>query len=480
MARKPSYIFLFFLLSFSLIACTPRATSNPTAEQYGIDTAVAETVQAAFTATQQVILTAQPTNTLVPPPLPTQPQLTLLPTPQQSPTFQLPPHVDLQVAYIKNSDVYLWIDGQGSTRLTDVHDAVSVRISDDGELIAFKRQNPDDVTLQELWVVNTRGVPEPRMLVSAAELADLLPPETNSSILGYGVLNFDWRPKTHELVYNTMILHEGIGEGLNHDVRLVNADTLEKTVLFDKGEGGLFYFSPDGDQIALSNPESISLVNADGSNLRVDVLTYPHVITYSEYQYHPHPIWAPDSNSLRVVIPPHDPQTEPLPPSELWSIPTDGSPSTLLGNILAIPFAWPDNAYAPDLEHVIFVMPVGDRTENQRELRIADGDGKNVATYDQGESLEFIAWSPDSWSFIYQIHHGDNQGLYVGSLNTQPRRMVYYTDEIGDIKWLGTSRLVFPYRNGSQWLLFLQDPSDATIKHIDEIPDNKTDFDVLP
>jgi hypothetical protein len=480
MVRKSFSLLFFCFLTLTLGACSLKATSSPTAEQYGIETAVAATVQAAFTATQRAILTAQPTNTPMPTPLPTQLQPTLLPSPQLSPTFQLPPHVDLQVAYIKNSDVYLWIDGQGSNRLTDFHDAVSVRISDDGELIAFKRQNPDEVTLQELWVVNTRGVPDPQVLVSATELAGLMLPEASSSILGYGVLNFDWRPKTHELAYNTMILHEGIGEGLSHDLRLVNADSLDKTVLFDKGQGGLFYYSPDGEQIALSNPESISLVNADGSSLRTDVLTFPRVITYSEYQYHPDPIWALDGNSLCVVIPPHDPQAEPLPPSGLWSIPTDGSPGTLLGDILAIPFAWPDNAYAPDLEHVIFVMPVGDRTENQRELQIADGDGKNVITYDHGKLIEFISWSPDSWSFVYLIHQGDNQGLYVGSLNSLPRRMVYYTDEIGDIKWLGTSRLVFPYRDGNQWLLFIQDPSDGTIKHIDEIPDRNPNFDVLP
>jgi hypothetical protein len=480
MARKSFYPFIFFFLSITLGACSPKATTSPTVEQYDIETVVAATVKAAFTSTQKAFLTAQPTNTLAPHPLPTQPQPTHLPTLQTSPTFQLPPHVVLQVAYIKNSDVYLWTDGQGSTRLTDYHDAVSVRISDDGELIAFKRESPDDVTLQELWVVNTSGVPNPQMLVSANDLADLVPPDVGSSILGYGVLSFSWRPNTHELAYNTLLLHEGIGSGLNHDLRLVNADSLEKTVLFDTGEGGLFYYSPDGNQIALSNPESISLVNADGSNLREDVLTYPYVITYSEYQYHPHPVWSADSSSLRVTIPPHDPLAEPLQPSELWSIPVDGSPGTHLGNSLAIPFAWPDNAYAPDLEHVIFVTPVGDQRSNQRELRIADGDGKNVILYDQGESVEFISWSPDSWHFVYEIHQGDNQGVYVGSLNTQPRRIVYYTDVIRDIKWLGTSRLVFLFRDGSQWLLLVQDPSDDVIDHIDEIPDSNPDFDVLP
>jgi hypothetical protein len=480
MAGKPSLMFSIFFLCVAVIACTPQATSSPIPEQNSIETVVAATVQAAITATQRAILTAQPTKTLAPTSLPTQPQPTLLPTTQITPTFQLPPHIELQVAYIKNSDVYLWTDGQAAVRLTDLHDAVSVRISDDGELIAFKRQSPDDVTLQELWVVNTSGVPDPHILVSATELADLVPPDAGSSILGYGVLNFSWRPHTHDLVYNTLILHEGIGSGLNHDLRLVSADTLEKTVLFDTGEGGLFYYSPDGNQIALSNPGSISLVDADGSNLRADVLTFPHVITYSEYEYHPHLIWAADSNSLRVAIPPHDPLAEPLQATGLWFIPTDGSPGTLLGEIQAIPYASPNAAFAPDLDHVIFATPTGNRTSNQRELRIADGDGTNEITYDQGESLEFISWSPDSWHFIYQIHQGDKKGVYMGSLNTQPKLIVFDPNVVQNIKWLGSSRLVFPFQDGNQWLLLIQNPSDGVLTRIDEIPDNNPDFDVLP
>jgi Tol biopolymer transport system component len=126
----------------------------------------------------------------------------------------------------------------------------------------------------------------------------------------------------------------------------------------------------------------------------------------------------------------------------MWSIPTDGSSGTLLDNILAMLFAWPDSAYAPDWEQVIFVTPRGDQTSNQRELRIADGDESGQITYDQGESIEFKSWSPDSWSFVYQIHGGNNQGVYVGSLNAQPGNIVYYPNMIGDIKWLRSSRLV--------------------------------------
>ena len=36
---------------------------------------------------------------------------------------------------------------------------------------------------------------------------------------------------------------------------MVNTDTVEKLTIFDFGQGGLFYFSPDGAQVALSTPE---------------------------------------------------------------------------------------------------------------------------------------------------------------------------------------------------------------------------------
>ena len=483
MARKTSFIFTIFFLTLVLVACGPKAISSSTPETNNIETLVAATVEAAFAATQGAIPIALPTNTLAPTLIATQTEPTLIPT--STTTLQAvlptpPSALALRVAYIKNSDVYLWIEGNDPVRLTDVHDAVSVRLSDDGEFIAFKRQNQADATLQELWVVNTSGIPDPHVLVGATELESLVPPDAGPSILGYGVLDYNWRPNTHILSYSTLILHDGPGFGPNHDLRLVNTDTMEKITLFDTGEGGIFYYSPDGNQLSFSNPDSISLVNSDGSNLRADVLTYPKVITYSEYEYHPHPIWSADGDSLRITIPPHDPLAEPLPPTSLWFIPTDGSPGTLLGNIQAMPFAWPNNAYAPDLEHVIFAMPVGDPASNQRELQIANGDGSDQISYDQAESLEFISWSPDSWHFIYQIHQGDRKGIYLGSLNTLPKLIILDPDMVLEIKWLGSSRLVFPLQNGSQWQLYVQNPSDGSLSMIDVIPDSNPDFDVLP
>jgi hypothetical protein len=478
----PRSLFSPFLCLFSLLtltACVSQATTPPTVDQNAVATGVAATVEAAFTSTQHAISAMRPTGTHTSTLAPTLPAPTITPTIAQLPTLPIPYDAAIQVAYLKEGDVYLWTDRQGSMRLTELYDVVSLRLSDDAELIAFKRQNPDDVTLQELWVVNTRGVPVPKVLVSSEELAELMPPKTSQSILGYGVLDFTWRPNTHELAYNTVVLHIGPGFGPNHDLRLVNADTLEKTILLEKDEGGLFYYSPDGSQIALSNPESISIMKADGSDLRADVLTFPSVITYSEYEYHPHPIWANDSRTLAVTIPPHDPEADPLPPTSLWSISVDGSPPVLFGYIQAMPFAWPDNAFAPNLKHVAYATPVGSPTGNQRELRLAHPDGSDETVFDKGESLEFISWSPNSQHFIYQIPQGANKGVYLGGLNTKPKMIVYDPNVIQNIEWLGNNRVVFPYHDGNQWLLFIQNLNNSQVDRIDIIPDDNPAFDVV-
>jgi hypothetical protein len=480
MAPKSSFWWGLWLCIAFLAACTPEAVTPPTADQKTIRTAVAATLNAASTATQGALPTSLPTQTKASTPEPTQPIPTTPAPVQPSPTAAIPTATPQRIAYTKNSDVYLWTSGLEPARLTDLHDVVSVRLSSDGMLIAFKRQHPEDVTLQELWVVNTEGIPNPRVLISVADFKAIMPSDPGQSILGTGISEYTWRPNTHTIAYSTVILSEGLGLGLNHDLRLVDADTFQKTTLLAVGEGGLFYYSPNGSQIALSNPQSISLVNADGSNLQKDVLTFPDVMTYSEYAYHPHPTWADDSLSLGVAIPPHDPMANPLPPTALWSIPSDGSPPTLLSQVAAMPFYWPDNAFASDLKHVIYVTQVGAPASNQRELHLAKPDGSNDVIYDQGESLQFLSWSPDSNHFIYQVISGAKKGVYMGGLVSQPKLVIFDPGVVANIKWFGSNRLVFPFKDGSEWQLFIQNPDSGELTRLDTIPDSSPDFDVLP
>lgn len=481
LSKSSVFITVIALVSILLAACTQVATSPSTPEQHAVDTIVAATLSAASTATQVKLAETPAVATFTPtaePASPEPPTSTPTSTLPPSPTPTIPASTALKVAYIKDGNLWLWTEPKDTVQLTDTHDAVDLKISGDGELIAFKRQDPVNSNLQELWVVNTTGTPNPRVLVSSMELMALKPSDPN--ITGIGVLSFTWRPNTHFVAYNTLLLHEGPGFGPNYDLRLVNADTLAKSTLLDTQRGGIFYYSPDGSQVALSNPDSISLINADGSNFRQDVLTFPIVGTYSEYYYCPHPIWARDSGSLRVAIPPEETLATPLPPTGLWSLRVDGSPAVLLGNILAIPFAWPDNAFAPDLERVIYVKPAMVEDPNQRQLHITNPDGSNDAVYDQGESLEFISWSPDSQHFLYQITGGENKGMYLGGLGDSPQRLVNDPFTMTNIQWLEGSHFASLLSDGSQWNLQIRNLTGEVLASIDMLQQAYPSYDVLP
>ncbi len=481
MAPKSSDFLYCLVLSLVLVACAVKTQPAPTPDQKAIASAVAATLEVVKAATRQAIPSSTPIDTSTPTPLPTAPPPVLpsaTSTTASSPTSLPGPSISL-VTYTKYNDVYMWRPKDGATRLTDMHDVVDVRLSDDAELIAFKRQDPADVTQQELWAVNTTGIPTPRLLVSSADLAALVPSEQSPNILGYGVLDFNWRPATHELAYDTLVLHEGPGFGPNHDLRLVNADTLVKTTLFATGQGGLFYYSPNGSQIALSNPKSISLVNADGSDLRRDVLTFPSVITYSEYEYHPHPSWADDSASLGAVIPPHDPLGSQTQSTQVWLIPLDGAQPSLLVSIPAIPFAWPDTALSPDLQLAGYSMDMQAADPNLRALHIASLDGLNDRFYDSGESLEFVSWAPDSSHFIYRIQGGNNEGLYGGGLTQTPRLLVADPHSVRDVQWLDGTRFVYLVNKNGAWELRVANLDGQDLGLIDTIPDASPEFAIL-
>jgi hypothetical protein len=44
---------------------------------------------------------------------------------------------------------------------------------------------------------------------------------------------------------------------------------------------------------------------------------------------------------------------------------------------------------------------------------------------------------------------------------------------------LGNNRVVFPFQDGSQWLLFIQNLNSSQVDRIDIIPDSNPAFDVL-
>jgi hypothetical protein len=391
------------------------------------------------------------------------------------PTFT-PPRA-LQVAYVKDGNVYIWTEGENSVGLTNTGDAEGVRISDDGQVIAYTRRDPNDDFVYELWAVNTSGPTNAHSLVSRADFEALKSSSPHPDARSLRPDFFEFQSGTHQLAYNTFAMFEGPVYAPGEDLRLVDTDTLEKSIVFDFNEGGLFNFSPDGTQVALSTPDHISLVNADGSNLRANLLTFPMVITYSEYRYHPRPYWSSDSSYLRVTIPPEDPLIQPTPPTAIWHIPADGSPATQLGSIPAIPFAWPDTAFSPDLDKVGYAKSIGKPTENRRELHIANADGSGDSVVTTGEGVEFWQWTPDGARFMYAINGGAEQGAYLGQLSGESTLIASIPTTLNRIRWVDASRFLYFQTNGNVWELRISDVDGQNHAFIDTIPDSVGSFD---
>ena len=229
----------------------------------------------------------------------------------------------LRVVFVKDGDVWYWEEGGAAVQLTTSGDVFDARISDDGLVVGFTR-GPDWYH-QELFAVNSDGS-NVRPLITSATLAGYV---THPDAISALIYQMDWEPGTHQIAFNTRLTFDGPGLILNNDLHLVDADTAGLVTMLGAGQGGDFYYSPDGSKIALVTATEIIIVDADGSNRQV-LHTFPVVITYSEYSYYPPVTWLADNSAVRAAIPPADPLAVPSQMTVIWHIPADGSPPSNL------------------------------------------------------------------------------------------------------------------------------------------------------
>ncbi len=261
-------------------------------------------------------------------------------------------------------------------------------------------------------------------------------------------------PGTHQIGFTSQQVFQGPGLNLLNDFNLVEAESGEITNLFLSGWGGQFNFSPDGKQVALSQPDKILLANLDGSNYR-SVLTYDAVTTYSEYRYYARPVWAPDSSYLMVALPPVDPLAKPAQPTELWRLEVDGAEPKMTGSIVAVPFQEQEVQFAPDLMRVAFLKETGMPDENKRELHLASIDGGGDWLYASGTPAMFFSWSPDAERFAYSV--GLENELWFGSLEDPPQPGGSALMGAQSVEWVRQDQVLFWLLEGEAFELYLAD-----------------------
>jgi dipeptidyl aminopeptidase/acylaminoacyl peptidase len=341
---------------------------------------------------------------------------------------------------VAENQIRLWTQGQTSVVLADAGGVSDVRLSDDGRVIAFMRGI-------ELWAVNSDGTGE-RALIDVEDLAAMVEPGDS----GVRVHRVEWVPGTHVLAFNT---REDLEIGLLpfDDLHLVDADTLEHSVLLGRGEGGEFTYSPDGGQIAVVRSGTLDLVDADGGNQRQG-MTYTPPVTYSEFQEVVWPVWSADSRSLRVLVPPPDPLAQPMQTSTVWTVHTDGRPPRLMQVIEAVPNG--SGAFSPDLRYVAYLAPPEGEapTHGESDLLITDLEDGETVTYAHDVGTIY-GWSPDSSRLAFLARSPLPHAL-VGELGDAPVPVHGDLETASiDVRWLDSNRFLYTAITTQDRTLFL-------------------------
>ncbi len=294
-----------------------------------------------------------PATKLYPSPTPIPPTRQILEPP--CPDEQPPPLPNLKIVFVQDGELRLWENGM-TTSLADI-DSWQVNISDDGTIIAFTRNGG-------LWAINSDGTQE-RLLVSESDFAVMSP--TNP---GVSLQEFEWIPCTHQLLFNTRL--NGYGFFLTDDLYSVDADTQVQKNLLPPEKGGHFLASPNGQQLVVISPTTITLLNYDGSSPET-VLTYPDV-GMGEWYLYAVPTWASDSQSLYVAIPASEFPTNENGIASIWNLPVYGGEAVKLTEFVA---AGGVGMIAPDLSLIAYATRTEEAEGSSLTLHMIRPDGSN-------------------------------------------------------------------------------------------------------
>lgn len=361
-------------------------------------------------------LPATPTvaTTAAPPAAAASPSPEPLPTGTAAPTAEPPTATPelraLRVAYLLDGDVWGVQRGSTPVQLVASGRAVDLRLTDDGERIAYLEYQPSANTFA-LRSVRFDGSDD-RLLIDQAGFDALYPLEF---FLHYAPSQLAMIPGTHQLLFNTRGIQEGPGLAKNDDLIRVDVDSGALAVVLPRGEGGDFVLSPNGSQLAIVRPESVGFANLDGSRLRPEVLTFPYIITYSEYLYYPEPVWV--GEAVMAAIPGEDPFFGPE-LGTLWRVPADGSAPVQLASLNGDLFAPQRGGYrivSPDGAQVAFFRRPNE--SGPLQLWIYEVDSGSELLYAEG-SLTWLGWAPDSTHFTYQDE--STRQLVLGQLGGDP------------------------------------------------------------
>jgi hypothetical protein len=325
------------------------------------------------------------------------------PTPTETlmPTAALP---HLRVAFISGGSPWLVAPPAAAYQLSTSTGVDSVDISDDGQMVVYIRHDTYDQP-GELRVVNYDGGGD-RSLLTSAQVGGLESAESGQWI---DLFQVKWIPGTHNLLVNTKVQYEGPGLGRSDDLFLVNAETGVMTTIFTAGNGGEIWPSPNGTKMVISRATYVSLANIDGTGIVPNIITFPSIITYSEYLYYPEPVWAADSSQFGVIIASEDPLAA-VTSGAIWLVNASTGAASLVSTLNGN-FFFPKAVLSPTLDHVGYVIATADPAVKDSYVSVLDGSSAlHLGTGNTGVE----SFSPDGQYFCYYVGSGTTD--YIGSL----------------------------------------------------------------
>jgi len=427
---------------FLLAGCSSGAT--PQIDQNQLGTIAAATVDAALAATRQSAVTPTPAASATSKPLTTA-------TPPPATAAPATPGVDLQIAFTDGQgNLWYWKSGKDPLQLTHSSDVYDFALSPDGSQVFFSRAV--DFVANSLWLINNDGSSEQEVM----NPADFEAMERPAQSIGTAPSQLGWVPGKPIAAFSTDHYFNGPGFIAGDDLRLVDGATGQVSTLLQPGKGaGMYFYSPDGSQIALVTPNQIDLINSDGSNRRPAVLKYENVLMYSESPFYAQPVWSTDGNKLRVIVLAHDRLGKPEDPSSVWEIPSSGGKAVKLLDF-HLNGLGPGASISPDLQRLAYFQNVN--TGGQQDLHIASLDGSKDDVYATG-SLNWVTWAGDSQDFVWTQYGqvGSGRQTFLGRVGQEPIQLGSPQSPY-DLAWVEGDRFLFLDNDGGTpptWSLYL-------------------------
>ena len=413
MPKKIRLILPLMALMLAMLACGLPAIPTPPPGDI-VETNVAATVGSFFADT-----TPTPAAT------PTEPVPTITAAPSEVPT--LPTPAERQVVFVQTGNLWLWRASSGAVQLTSDGGAVEARLSPDGQKVAYSKWMTE--FNKELWLINSDGSGN-RMLLSAVDIANL---DAEKALSLY---NFWWLPDSQKIGYETQFAVE-IGVPRSWDFQVIDTVTGEGGTLVPAGQSGNVLASPDGQKLAVTTATNIRVIELSTGTHRM-LLSYPFVYTYSEWAYVPTPVWAPDSESLGVIIPPQDSLGVETPIGTLWIAPLHAAPYEAASFELS-PVFISDTSVAPNLNQYIYGTGANPDTGQVHLGQVAPPSSQVIIN----GSVRYSGWSADSAHYFFTQSESDGgDTLYVAAPGSSPQVLAgnvhAYT-----VRWVGNDQVIF-------------------------------------